>query len=33
MIVIFKIIGVVATISALITYAGMKIVEWWECRK
>lgn len=33
MIVIFKIIGVVVAISALITYAGMKIVEWWECRK
>jgi hypothetical protein len=33
MIVIFKIIGVVAIITALITFLGMKFVEWWECGK
>lgn len=31
MIIIFKLIGAVATITALITYTGMKLVEWWEC--
>lgn len=31
MIIIFKLIGTVATITALITYTGMKLVEWWEC--
>jgi hypothetical protein len=33
MIIIFKLIGAVATITALITYAGLKFVEWWEFRK
>ena len=33
MTIIFKLIGAVATITALITYAGLKFVEWWECRK
>ncbi len=33
MIIIFKLIGVVAIYSALITILGMKLVEWWECRK
>ena len=33
MIIIFQFIGVVAIITALITYSGMKFVEWWEYRK
>ena len=33
MIIIFEMIGVVAAISALATFLGMKIVEWWECGK
>ena len=33
MIIIFQLIGVVATITALITFIGMKFVEWWECGK
>jgi hypothetical protein len=33
MIIIFQLIGVVAVITALITFLGMKAVEWWECRK
>lgn len=33
MIIIFQLIGVVAIITALTTYFGMKFVEWWECRK
>jgi len=33
MIIIFQLIGVVAIIIALITYLGMKFVEWWEFRK
>jgi hypothetical protein len=33
MIIIFKLIGTAAVITALITYAGMKLVEWWECVK
>lgn len=30
MIVIFELIGVVAVMSAVLTYAGMKFVEWLE---
>lgn len=33
MIIIFKLIVIVAIITALITYFGMKFVEWWEYRK
>ena len=33
MIIIFQLISTVAIITALITYVGMKIVEWWECGK
>jgi len=33
MIVIFQIIGTVAVFSGLVTYLGMKFVEWLECRK
>ena len=33
MIIIFKLIGTVTTITAVITYVGMKAIEWWECRK
>jgi hypothetical protein len=33
MTIIFKLIGAVATITGLITYVGLKFVEWWECRK
>ena len=33
MIIIFKLIGAVAVITALITYVGMKFIEWWECGK
>ena len=33
MIIIFQLIGAVAIITALITFIGMKFVEWWECRK
>ena len=33
MMIILKLIGIVAIITALITYFGMKFVEWWECRK
>jgi hypothetical protein len=32
-IIIFQLIGTVAAITAIITYAGMKFVEWWECGK
>lgn len=31
--IIIQLIGAVATITALITFLGMKFVEWWECRK
>ena len=31
--VIFQFIGVVAIITGLITYFGMKFAEWWEYRK
>ena len=33
MIIIFQIIGVVAIVTAFISYFGIKIAEWWECRK
>lgn len=33
MIIIFQLIGVVAIITALITFLGMKFVEWLECGK
>ena len=33
MIIIFQLIGVVAIITAIITFLGMKFVEWWEFRK
>lgn len=33
MIIIFKIIGVVAAITTTTTFLGLKLVEWWECRK
>lgn len=33
MIIIFQLIGTVAIITAFITFLGMKIAEWWECRK
>jgi len=31
MIIIFKLIGSCAAITALITFVGMKFAEWWEC--
>lgn len=33
MIIVFKLIGAAAIITALITFTGMKFVEWWECGK
>ena len=33
MIIIFKLIGTVAGLSALATFLGMKIMEWIECGK
>jgi hypothetical protein len=33
MIIIFQIIGVVAAMTAIITFLGMKLVEWFECGK
>jgi hypothetical protein len=33
MTIIFKLIGTVAVITAVITYVGMKFMEWWEFRK
>lgn len=33
MIIILQLIGAVAIITALITFLGMKLVEWWESRK
>ena len=33
MIIILQLIGVAAAITVLITFLGMKLVEWWECRK
>ena len=31
--IIFELIFGIAVFSAVATYVGMKLVEWWECRK
>lgn len=33
MMIVLKLIATVAVLSAIITYIGMKYVEWWECGK
>lgn len=31
--IILKLIGITIILSAITTVVGMKLVEWWECRR
>lgn len=33
MMIILKLVGAAALITAIMTFAGMKFAEWWECGK